>query len=180
MLSSCFVAVTETNRSGDSYSQTGFNVTSGTLPSCSNPMGNPPFPGYTTDNGVNWIGEIVETAPGCTLNFNFAYGGATVNASLVTPFEPTVLSFIDQVTEFTNSVGPKPKGYKWTSANTAAAVWLGVNDVGNSYYYANSSAINEADLNSYFGQLQILYNAGVRKFLLLTTPRKASVSLCKT
>lgn len=113
----------------------------------------------------------METSPTCTLNFNFAFGGATVNASLVVPFEPTVLSFIDQVTEFTNTVGKKPKGYKWESGNTAAAVWLGVNDVGNSFYYPNHTTILVDDLNSYFGQLSILYNAGVRKFLLLTTPR---------
>jgi len=75
---------------------------------------------------VNWIGEIVQTAPSCFLEWNFAYGGATVNASLVTPYEPTVLSFIDQVAEFSSSVGKKPKGYKWTASNAAAAVWLGV------------------------------------------------------
>lgn len=30
--------------SGDSYTQTGFNVTSGPLPSVGDPMGNPPYP----------------------------------------------------------------------------------------------------------------------------------------
>jgi len=66
----------------------------------------------------------------------------------------------------------KPTGYKWTANNTAAAVWLGVNDVGNSFYKPNSSDINTADINSYFGQLDVLYNAGLRKFLLLSVPRK--------
>lgn len=128
-------------------------------------------PGYTTTGGANWVGTIVQNAPGCFQDWNFAYGGATVNASLVTPYEPTVLSFIDQIRLFDQTIAKKPVGYKWTSDNTAAAVWLGVNDVGNSWYYPNYTAIYEADINSYFGQLQVLYDAGVRKFLLLTTPR---------
>jgi hypothetical protein len=39
-------------KSGDSYSQTGFSIT-GTKPSTSNPIGNPAFPGYTTTGGNN-------------------------------------------------------------------------------------------------------------------------------
>jgi hypothetical protein len=84
-----------------------------------------------------------------------------------------VLSFIDQVKEFTSGVGSKPKGYKWTTSNAAAAIWLGVNDVGNSFYMSNASAIRTADINSYFGQLDVLYNAGLRKFLLLSVPRES-------
>lgn len=41
--------------SGDSYSQTGFDVTM-TLPSAAedNILGNPPFPGWTTSGGYNY------------------------------------------------------------------------------------------------------------------------------
>jgi hypothetical protein len=42
--------------SGDSYTQTGFNV-SLTQPSLSNPMGNPPFPGWTSSKLVHRIAK---------------------------------------------------------------------------------------------------------------------------
>jgi hypothetical protein len=51
---------------------------------------------------------------------------------------------------------------------------LQVNDVGNSYDEANATAIVIADLTSYFYELSDMYSeVGVRKFLLLTLPRKS-------
>ena len=44
--------ITKTILSGDSYSQTGFNIT-GTKPSAAQPLGNPSYPGYTTSGGAN-------------------------------------------------------------------------------------------------------------------------------
>jgi hypothetical protein len=44
--------------SGDSYSQTGFDP-SLTHPSIPNPIGNPNFPGYATDNGKNWVSDMI-------------------------------------------------------------------------------------------------------------------------
>ena len=69
------------------------------------------------------------------LTYNYAYGGATINASLVAPFEPTVLSLIDQVNEFLDGgVANKPATAPWTSENALFSVWIGINDLGNSYY----------------------------------------------
>jgi phospholipase/lecithinase/hemolysin len=46
-----------------------------------------------------------------------------------------------------------------------------VNDIGNSYYTGSTeSATLTAILKSYFGQMQILYNAGARYFVFLTVP----------
>jgi hypothetical protein len=42
------------NRSGDSYSQTGYDVND-VHPTEGNPLGNPPYPGYTTAGGPNWV-----------------------------------------------------------------------------------------------------------------------------
>lgn len=61
------------------------------------------------------------------LNYNFAYGGATIDAALVTPYEPTVLSLKDQVNEYLNSIATKPASTPWTSANTLFSVWIGIN-----------------------------------------------------
>lgn len=160
--------------SGDSYSQTDFQI-NGTLPSAANPLGNPAFPGYTTSGGANWIGLLVtEYNKSLLLSYNFAYGGATTDSALVTPFLPTVLSFVDQVTNFTDSIATHPANgtTPWTSDNTLFGVWMGVNDVGNSYYESNVTEILDAVMVKYFEQLQIMYDAGGRNFVLLSVPRK--------
>jgi hypothetical protein len=112
--------------SGDSYSQTGFDPTL-SLPSSSNPLGNPAFPGYTTSGGPNWIGYyITQYNSSPVYSYNFASGGATTDAKLVTPFAPTVLSFVDQVNLYLKS--SKTAGFtKWNAANSIFAVWIGVN-----------------------------------------------------
>lgn len=173
--------------SGDSYSSTDFDINS-TLPSAANPLGNPAFPGYTTSGAANWIGVLVmQYNKTLLLSYDFAYGGATTDASLVTPFEPTVLSFVDQVAEFSQSILASPSPVNststststtttpwWTSENTLFGVWMGVNDVGNSYYQSNVTDILDATMVKYFEQLQIVYDAGGRNFVLLSVPRESS------
>jgi hypothetical protein len=127
---------------------------------------------------LNWIGFLVSKYnTSLALSYNFAYGGATTNASLVAPYTSTVLSFIDQITEFTDSIASKPSYAPWTSENTLVGVWMGVNDVGNSYWLSNIDELLIKIMDSYFGQLQILYNAGVRNYVLLGVPRKSCFCL---
>jgi phospholipase/lecithinase/hemolysin len=155
---------------GDSYSQTGFTTTGG-YPSAANPIGNPAFPGYTTTNGDNWIGYLItQYNNSLLLSWNFAYGGATTSAALVTPYESTVLSLIDQVSEFSSSIASKPSYAPWTSADALFAIWIGVNDVGNAWGDSNWSTLAPEIISAYIGQVQILYNAGARNFLFLTVP----------
>ncbi|KAM0246003.1 hypothetical protein ACHAP5_004974 [Fusarium lateritium] len=155
---------------GDSYSQTGFDV-NGQQPSASNPIGNPPFPGWTAAGGANWVGDMVtEQNNSLVLSYNFAYGGATVDANIVKPYQDTVLTMVDQVNQFSNSIGKKPTTVPWTAKNTVVGVWMGVNDVGNSFYLSNATEIAEKAVARYFELLQILYNAGLRKFVLLSVP----------
>ncbi|KAM0218116.1 hypothetical protein ACHAPQ_004431 [Fusarium lateritium] len=156
--------------SGDSYSQTGFDV-NGQQPSASNPIGNPPFPGWTAAGGANWVGDMVtEQNNSLVLSYNFAYGGATVDANIVKPYQDTVLTMVDQVNQFSNSIGKKPTTVPWTAKNTVVGVWMGVNDVGNSFYLSNAAEVAEKAVARYFELLQILYNAGLRKFVLLSVP----------
>jgi len=156
---------------GDSYTQTQFNV-NGTLPSIGNPLGNPPYPGYTAVGGVNWIDQATTVANhSLILTYNYAYGGATINASLVTPYEPTVLSLGDQVNQFLaqRNVGSGSK--IWTSANSLFSFWIGINDIGNSYYESgNRSAFDDTLLNNYFSLVEILYGEGARNFLFINVP----------
>ncbi|KAL4933229.1 SGNH/GDSL hydrolase family protein [Aspergillus undulatus] len=155
---------------GDSYTSTSFNIT-GAKPSSSNPLGNPPYPGWTSAGGANWISNLVATYnDSLLLNYNLAYGGATVNASLVAPYTPEVYSFIDQVEEFTEYLAPKPAFAPWTANSTLFAVWMGVNDVGGSWYQANPDALQTEILDQLFEQIEIVYDGGARNFALLTVP----------
>ncbi|CAL1711720.1 unnamed protein product [Somion occarium] len=123
---------------GDSYTQTGF-TTDGAAPSVGNPLGNPPYPGYTAVGGTNWIDlNTVTYNKSLILTYNYAYGGATIDATLVQPYEPTVLSLTDQVNEFLTTVASKPANASWTSDNALFSFWIGINDIGNSYYLSGS------------------------------------------
>jgi len=155
---------------GDSYSQTGF-VINGTLPSVGNPLGNPPYPGYTAVGGANYIDYVtVQYNKSLILNYNFAYGGATIDASLVAPYEPTVLSLTDQVNEYLSSIASKPASTPWTSSDTLFSVWIGINDIGNSYYNGGGSAFNAKLIAAYFALVQKLYTSGARNFLFINVP----------
>ncbi|KAK5662462.1 hypothetical protein OQA88_8373 [Cercophora sp. LCS_1] len=155
---------------GDSYSQTGFDISS-TKPSPSNPLGNPPLPGWTASGGFNWVGFLASQYNASTLlTYNFAYGGATTNASLVTPWRPDVLSLVDQVAQFSGSIASKPAYAPWNADNALFGVWIGVNDVGNSWWLEEYDGLVEKIMDTYFGQLGVLYAAGARKFVLLSVP----------
>ncbi|KAK0212103.1 hypothetical protein DFS33DRAFT_1279139 [Desarmillaria ectypa] len=156
---------------GDSYTQTGFNTT-GTLPAVGNALGNPPYPGWTSTGGQNWV-DYVTTVDNTSLvlTYNLAYGGATISADLVTPYEPTVLSLTDQINQFMDSYASKPSTTPWTSANTLFSVWIGINDIGGSFWRGG-------DRDAFSDTLHDAYFALVEK-LMLTQP-ESSRSLAKS
>ncbi|KZP07071.1 carbohydrate esterase family 16 protein [Athelia psychrophila] len=156
---------------GDSYTTTGFIVNE-TLPAVGNPLGNPAYPGYTGGGGSNWV-DVDTTVynKSLILTYNYAYGGATINASLVTPYLPTVLSLIDQVNEFLDTAAKKPASTPWTSEDSLFSIWIGINDIGNSYGNSGSrSAFSDLLLNQEFALVEKLYAAGARNFLWVNVP----------
>lgn len=155
---------------GDSYTQTGFDV-KGTQPSASNPFGNPPYPGWTSANGPNWVGFLTTTYnASALLTYNVAYGGATVDSALVTPYAPTVLSLKDQVQSlFLPTYGNHPASAPWTSQSSLFAFFIGINDVGNSWWL-NNATLYDAIFSTYAGLLDQVYATGARNFLFLSTP----------
>ncbi|KAF9465164.1 hypothetical protein BDZ94DRAFT_1307321 [Collybia nuda] len=161
--------------SGDSYTQTGFSPT-GTLPTTGNPLGNPPYPGWTATGGENWV-DYVTTAYNRSLLFtyNYAYGGATIDANLVQPYTPTVLSLTDQVNQFLNSVASKPASTPWTSSNALFSIWIGINDIGNSYYLSGDrAAFSDTLLNAEFALVQKLVRLLVH---ILVIPAKIHLTI---
>ncbi|KAF9445933.1 carbohydrate esterase family 16 protein [Macrolepiota fuliginosa MF-IS2] len=156
---------------GDSYTQTGFDPTS-TLPSAGNLLGNPPYPGWTATGGENWVDYVTsQYNKSLLLTYNYAYGGATIDANLVQPYESTVLSLTDQVNQFLSGAATKPASTPWTSGNSLFSVWIGINDIGNSYYLSGDrDAFSDTLLNAYFALVQKLYNTGARNFLFVNVP----------
>ncbi|EKM55245.1 carbohydrate esterase family 16 protein [Phanerochaete carnosa HHB-10118-sp] len=150
---------------GDSYTTDGFNISAGV---------NSPNPGFTSSNGPNWVEFL-----GGTYNvtntkvFNLASGGATIDAALVAPYLPTVLSIVDQVSQFETHLADKPEGAQWSSDNSLFAFWIGINDVGNSYAWTNVTSQSEFHhvlMSRLFSQVEELYDSGARSFLFLTVP----------
>ncbi|KAL0061268.1 hypothetical protein AAF712_011926 [Marasmius tenuissimus] len=151
---------------GDSYTQSGFDVSS-TLPNRENPIGNPPYPGWTATGGEQWLDyDTTQFNKSLTLTYNFAYGGATIDANLVEPYEPTVKSMTDQINQFLdwNEAGGSAV---WKSENTLFSVWIGINDIGNSFYLGGDrDAFSDTLLDAEFALVEKL---------MLTNPDGAAI-----
>ncbi|OTB09418.1 carbohydrate esterase family 16 protein [Hypoxylon sp. CI-4A] len=162
---------------GDSYTQTGFDYT-GSPPSASNPFGNPAYPGYTSSNGPNWVGYLtVKYNASLLQTYNLAYGGATVDSDLVTPYQPTVISVKQQVQDqfipgYTGDSPTAPSAPKWTGADSVFAIWIGINDVGNSYGAGpdSSGPLYTQIFDVLSGLVDQLYSSGARNFVFLGVP----------
>lgn len=154
------------------YTTTGFDP-NGTQPGPGNPLGNPPYPGYTAANGPNWIDFLTVTYNASFIEtVNLAYGGAVVDDRLIQQYLPTVLSMRNQVEdEFIPIYADGSEGtFQWNSKNTLFASFLGINDVGNAYSRSNASDIFAADLATYASLTDTLYQSGARNFLFLNVP----------
>ncbi|KAI4716052.1 hypothetical protein E4T48_07732 [Aureobasidium sp. EXF-10727] len=155
---------------GDSYTTTGFN-TSLTQPGPGNPLGNPTYPGYTSSNGPNWIDYLTTTYNKSFIEtVNLAFGGATVDSTLVAPYLPTVLSVKQQVQDeflplYASHFSPVP----WTSDDTLFTIFIGINDIGNSYAAQNAS-LHPTIFAELSGLVESLYTSGARNFLFLNVP----------
>ena len=90
--------------------------------------------GHPTTGGLNWV-DAVTTAynKSLILTYNLAHSGATIDANLVKPYTATVKSLTDQVNQFLTSYADEPASAPWSSENTLFSVWIGINDIGNSW-----------------------------------------------
>jgi len=149
---------------GDSYTADGYNVSAGI---------NSPDPGYTFSNGQNWVEFLTGTYNQTAIKtFNLASGGATIDSALVPPYESTVLSVVDQVSQFNDYLASKPAGATWDSTNSLFAVWIGINDVGSSAGWTNVTQFEFYGvlMDRLFSQVEDLYQNGARNFVFLTVP----------
>ncbi|KAL9072669.1 MAG: hypothetical protein Q9157_005003 [Trypethelium eluteriae] len=152
---------------GDSYSSTEFDL-KGAQPNPANPLGNPPYPGSTSSNGPNWVDFITTTWNESYIRtYNLAVGGATVDSDLVPPFLPFIPSMKQQIEDRYLPIYGSPS--KWNPNTTLFAIWIGINDVGNSFANKNPT-LNPEIFKVYSKLVDKLYVSGARKFLFLNVP----------
>jgi len=137
-------------------------------------FGNPPYPGETFCAGPNWVGNLVHTlAHTPPLTYDFAVAGSPVDVQL-TPVDHEVIDFPSQVDLW---MDPALKT-GWDSDTSAIVVWFGQNDLMYTWEAQNYSStvapVYDAILNSYFQQIDRLFWAGARKFILVGLESKSS------
>ncbi|KAK7032146.1 hypothetical protein VNI00_013320 [Paramarasmius palmivorus] len=142
---------------GDSYTDTGFQWT-GTPPSDRNPLGNPAYPGRATTGGENWIAlDTAKFNKSLIYTYNYAWGGATIDANLVQPWNPSIKSMTDQVNQFLSALGNKPSSAPWASSNAMFSFWIGINDIGGSYGNGGDrGAFSDRMIDAYFALVEKL------------------------
>jgi len=155
---------------GDSYTTTGFNI-SLAQPGPGNPFGNPTYPGHTSSNGPNYIDYLTTRYNKSFIEtVNLAFGGATVDSTLVAPYLPIVLSVKEQVQReylpiYASHFSPVP----WSSDDTLFTIFIGINDIGNSYASQNATLLPTI-FTELSGLVDQLYTSGARNFLFLNVP----------
>lgn len=164
---------------GDSYTSTDFEWWTEPYPGCdpSHPMGNPAYPGFTSANGPNWIDYLtVKYNKTAFATYNIAVGGAT--AGPVGRDVPSVKSLRGQVHDSFMPAyheGQAPGAPAWTSDRSLFTFWLGINDIGGSFWRGpagpgGTKAINRAIMAEYARLLADLYAAGASNFAFVNVP----------
>lgn len=163
--------------SGDSYSSTNFN-SSEEAPSRRNRFGNPPYPGVTTADGINWIDNVVynfnlsRLNDTLTLCWNYAFPGALVTRLPNDKPVPDYYAFEDQTELFKANAG----SIRWKSSNSIFISWFGINDSGLNVASGlgpqRPKQAFSGIAKTYFEQLDEFYQYGGRAFMVMKVPRK--------
>jgi phospholipase/lecithinase/hemolysin len=117
---------------------------------------------------VNFLTETYnETYIQC---YNLAKGGATIDNDVVRAGIPSLKDqvqkeFIPIYGDEASTVAPP-----WDGSNSLFAIFIGINDIHNSYTWQNQWALHNALIDSYKQQVDALYYYGARNFVLLNVP----------
>ncbi|KAL9602869.1 MAG: hypothetical protein Q9219_001564 [cf. Caloplaca sp. 3 TL-2023] len=167
---------------GASYTSTGFNWLKSPAPSASLPLGNS-LRGTTSSNGPCFVTYLTTTFNASkVLTYNFAFPGAQVDhaATRAKPLAPGVTDkpgndmtqqvFHGFLPSYTDKVHAPYA--EWKSSSSLFVSFFGINDA-IAYYKRQSSvrpAVTDKIMAAYTANLDALYKAGARHFLLLNTP----------
>jgi len=151
---------------GASYTTVGWNITAGL---------NSTIPYLTSSNGPNWIMALNQRYNISPIAlWDVAYPGAVVDNSFVATTIPGAWDLVTQTQLWKQYFSPAPETVPWTSENSLFMFEFGLNDVSNSMV-ANTTAATRPILyrnilKQYMAQLDILYQAGARNFLISNVP----------
>ncbi|KAI2633344.1 hypothetical protein GGS21DRAFT_129912 [Xylaria nigripes] len=158
---------------GDSYTETGFDYTQA-QPSVENPLGNPPYPGIISTDGLNWVDFITFKYNASTLlTYNFGYSAATVDSNVIPPMNPAALSLRVQVeSEFIPGYTGCSAKANWTGDDSIFIIWIGINDIRNTYCQgANvTNLLNDRDFAIMADLVDQIYSAGGRNYVFINVP----------
>ncbi|KAG1452288.1 hypothetical protein G6F46_000149 [Rhizopus delemar] len=154
---------------GDSYTMRNINLTDLTYMcrDCTS-AGGPNYVVYLEDY-TKWV------------SWDLAFGGAPVNNALVHKYPP-VPDLNDQVRELYLGVFAAPSNtiesivksaYKTgtrTAHSTLNTFWIGINDIGLTYGWSNTTAIDKEIMAQYESLIDQLINYGETNFLFLNVP----------
>ncbi|RMY74976.1 hypothetical protein D0863_02910 [Hortaea werneckii] len=117
--------------SGDSYTDVGFNITTGPYPNPSNYEGNPDPPGKSSAYALNWAQEIsAEYNKSLIYLYDFAPSGAIVNSSLISPYQSVNNTFTAQVdNQFLPYLTGEDRIANWHSSDSLFTIFFGINDI---------------------------------------------------
>ncbi|KAI4199839.1 MAG: hypothetical protein LQ350_004370 [Teloschistes chrysophthalmus] len=164
---------------GASYAGTGFNwLPPNPAPSPSNPLGNS-VRGGTSSNGPNFVTYLTTTFNASFIEtYNFAFAGAKVSttATSSTPYAKNPGGQNDMVAQVTNGFLPSyttKAGHEpyanWTADSSLFISFFGINDILATYAKGDRS-FTDPIFAAYKQNLEDLYTAGARNFLILNTP----------
>jgi len=121
---------------------------------------------------MTWAGHITtEHNTSLTLTYNFAISGSTVDNTIIAGFAPNIPSVTDQMATWMTNLKDHPDYAPWNSENALFLVWVGINDVGNSFSQTGIQTTLVRDLDRLFEHVNALWNSGARNFAFLNVPR---------
>ncbi|KAI6842469.1 hypothetical protein KC340_g1685 [Hortaea werneckii] len=157
---------------GDSYTDVGFNITTGPYPNPSNDEGNPDPPGKSSAYALNWAQDIsAEYNKSLIYLYDFAHSGAIVNSSLISPYQSVNNTFTAQVdNQFLPYLTGEHRIVNWHSSDSLFTVFFGINDIDRALVLTDWDERLSLIQDSYWAYVEKLYNAGARNFAFLNLP----------
>ncbi|KAG2222928.1 hypothetical protein INT45_012906 [Circinella minor] len=130
-------------------------------------------PNGTTAHGPNWIQYLTNCYEGLPQKchpqlFDVAYGGATVDSSLVAPAYDHIKDLDQQINQWKDYIDPM---VKWETDSTLTMLWFGINDVTRAIKTTDDNLklgiLFNKILDVYFQHLDTLHKEQDMRFFLI-------------
>ncbi|KAJ5655183.1 hypothetical protein N7507_007133 [Penicillium longicatenatum] len=133
----------------------------------------------TAEGGPNWVEYLTGCGakPGLTSPrsckkqlWDFAFAGADISTEYTPLHHNFTVPIVDQIKQYA-TYGHNTLSKFLKTSETLVAVWIGINDVGDSAKYAVDFPTFYANLtNTLFSSIDTLYDLGYRSYLIMNLP----------